>query len=40
MRHAEVGLFSTPHSDGKRRVHQSLAEELQRQRALFEVTAS
>jgi hypothetical protein len=34
-RHAQVGLFSTPHSDGRRAVYQPLAEELARQRALF-----
>jgi beta-glucosidase/6-phospho-beta-glucosidase/beta-galactosidase len=32
-RHAEVGLFSTPHSDGKRRVDRRLKAELERQRA-------
>jgi hypothetical protein len=36
-RHAEVGLFSTPHSDGKRAVYQPLAEELERQAAVFAV---
>jgi beta-glucosidase/6-phospho-beta-glucosidase/beta-galactosidase len=35
MRHAEVGLFTTPHADGKRRVYQPLADELARQQALF-----
>jgi hypothetical protein len=35
-RHAEVGLFSTPHSDGKRRVYEPLARELERQQRLFE----
>jgi beta-glucosidase/6-phospho-beta-glucosidase/beta-galactosidase len=35
-RHAEVGLFSTPHSDGKRRVYEPLAHELKRQQRLFE----
>jgi beta-glucosidase/6-phospho-beta-glucosidase/beta-galactosidase len=34
-RHAEVGLFSTPHSDGKRGVYRPLAAELARQRGLF-----
>ncbi len=34
-RHAEVGLFSTPHSDGKRAVYRPLAEELARQAAAF-----
>jgi beta-glucosidase/6-phospho-beta-glucosidase/beta-galactosidase len=36
-RHAEVGLFSTPHSDGKRRVDTRLRAELERQRAVGEV---
>jgi hypothetical protein len=35
-RHAHVGLFTTPHSDGRRGVYQPLAEELARQRSLFE----
>jgi beta-glucosidase/6-phospho-beta-glucosidase/beta-galactosidase len=34
-RHAEVGLFSTPHSDGTRRVYQPLLIELRRQQELF-----
>jgi hypothetical protein len=34
-RHAEVGLFSTPHADGDRRLFTPLAEELERQRAAF-----
>jgi hypothetical protein len=34
-RHAEVGLFSTPHSDGRRAVYQPLADELARQRRDF-----
>jgi len=34
-RHAEVGLFTTPHSDGRRRVYEPLAEELARQQRLF-----
>ena len=34
-RHAEVGLFSTPHSDGTRRVYEPLAEELRRQQELL-----
>ncbi|HZU51769.1 MAG TPA: hypothetical protein VE968_07830 [Sphingomicrobium sp.] len=34
-RHAEVGLFSTPHSDGRRAVYKPLADELARQRSLF-----
>jgi beta-glucosidase/6-phospho-beta-glucosidase/beta-galactosidase len=34
-RHAEVGLFSTPHPDGKRSVYRPLAEELARQAAVF-----
>ena len=34
-RHAEVGLFSTPHSDGRRGVYRPLADELARQQALF-----
>jgi hypothetical protein len=38
-RHAEVGLFSTPHSDGKRRVYPRLRAELERQRQLFELSA-
>jgi beta-glucosidase/6-phospho-beta-glucosidase/beta-galactosidase len=36
-RHAEVGLFSTPHVDGKRTVYRPLAEELARQAAVFAV---
>jgi beta-glucosidase/6-phospho-beta-glucosidase/beta-galactosidase len=35
-RHAEVGLFTTPHADGRRGIYQPMAEELQRQRRLFE----
>jgi beta-glucosidase/6-phospho-beta-glucosidase/beta-galactosidase len=35
LRHAEVGLFTGPQSDGRRRVHQPLADELARQRELF-----
>ncbi|HEY0164853.1 MAG TPA: hypothetical protein VGB39_05720, partial [Sphingomicrobium sp.] len=35
-RHAEVGLFSTPHADGKRRVYEPLARELERQQRIFE----
>ena len=35
-RHAEVGLFSTPHSDGHRRVYEPLAEELARQQRLID----
>jgi beta-glucosidase/6-phospho-beta-glucosidase/beta-galactosidase len=34
-RHAEVGLFSTRHADGERRLFAPLAQELERQRALF-----
>lgn len=34
-RHAEVGLFSTPLSDGERHLYRPLADELERQRALF-----
>ncbi|RWP18299.1 MAG: beta-glucosidase, partial [Mesorhizobium sp.] len=34
-RHAEVGLFSTIHADGSRSLRQSVANELERQRALF-----
>lgn len=34
-RHCEVGLFSPIGSNGKRHVYQPLAEELQRQRAIF-----
>ena len=34
-RHAEVGLFSTPHSDGERRVFEPMASELERQEQLF-----
>jgi hypothetical protein len=34
-RHAQVGLFTTPHSDGSRRVYQPLADELARQQQLF-----
>lgn len=36
MRHAHVGLFTTPRPDGRRDVYAPLAEELDRQRALFE----
>jgi beta-glucosidase/6-phospho-beta-glucosidase/beta-galactosidase len=39
-RHAHVGLFTTPRSDGKRRVFRPLAEELDRQRALFASSVS
>ena len=39
-RHAEVGLFTTPHSDGRRGVYAPLADELARQRALFAGEAS
>lgn len=35
-RHAHVGLFTTPHSDGRRGVYGPLAEELRRQQMLFE----
>ena len=35
MRHAHVGLFTTPHSDGRRGLYEPLADELKRQRALF-----
>jgi beta-glucosidase/6-phospho-beta-glucosidase/beta-galactosidase len=38
-RHAQVGLFSTPHSDGNRAIYEPLAEELARQRRLFEAGA-
>jgi beta-glucosidase/6-phospho-beta-glucosidase/beta-galactosidase len=34
-RHAEVGLFTTPHADSRRGVHQPMADELQRQLILF-----
>ena len=34
-RHAEVGLFSTPHADGERRLFEPLADEVRRQRELF-----
>lgn len=34
-RHAEVGLFSAPLADGERHLYRPLAEELERQRALF-----
>lgn len=34
-RHAHVGLFTTPHSDGRRGIHAPLAEELARQQAIF-----
>ena len=36
-RHCEVGLFSTVHSDGKRQVYGPLYEELERQRAIFDL---
>jgi hypothetical protein len=36
MRHAEVGLFTAPGSDGRRGVYRPLADELERQRALFQ----
>ena len=36
-RHCEVGLFGPIGSDGKRHVHEPLAEELRRQRAIFGV---
>ena len=35
-RHAEVGLFTTPHSDGIRGVYEPLAQELERQRRSFD----
>lgn len=35
-RHAEVGLFTTPHFDGQRGIYGPLADELARQQALFE----
>jgi hypothetical protein len=35
-RHAEVGLFSAPVASGERHLFHPLAEELERQRALFE----
>jgi beta-glucosidase/6-phospho-beta-glucosidase/beta-galactosidase len=35
-RHAEAGLFSSPHPDGERTVYKPLAEELERQRRLLE----
>jgi hypothetical protein len=35
-RHAEVGLFTTPHADGRRGVYQPMANELQRQLILFD----
>jgi beta-glucosidase/6-phospho-beta-glucosidase/beta-galactosidase len=35
-RHAEAGLFSTPHSDGKRRVYEPLARELEIQQRRFD----
>jgi beta-glucosidase/6-phospho-beta-glucosidase/beta-galactosidase len=38
-RHAEVGLFSTPHSDGTRRVDTRVAAELKRQQAREELIA-
>ncbi|MGZ2412085.1 beta-glucosidase/6-phospho-beta-glucosidase/beta-galactosidase [Sphingomonas sp. F9_3S_D5_B_2] len=38
-RHAEVGLFSTPHSDGTRRVDSRLNAELNRQRQRLEAEA-
>lgn len=34
-RHAQVGLFSTRHADGERRLYTPLAEELERQRRIF-----
>jgi beta-glucosidase/6-phospho-beta-glucosidase/beta-galactosidase len=34
-RHCEVGLFGPIGSDGKRHIHEPLAEELKRQRAIF-----
>lgn len=34
-RHADAGLFTTPHSDGNRRVYQPLADELARRQQLF-----
>ena len=34
-RHCEVGLLSTAGPDGKREIHQSLLEELERQKAIF-----
>src|SRR3546814_815954 len=39
-RHAEVGLFSTPHADGERRLFTPLADEVERQRGLFERAAA
>jgi hypothetical protein len=36
-RHCEVGLFSPIGSNGKRHVYEPLAEELQRQKAIFGV---
>ena len=39
-RHCEVGLFSPIGSNGKRHVFEPLAEELQRQRAIFGVDAA
>ena len=36
-RHAEVGLFSTPHLDGERSLYQPLADELDRQRGLLKL---
>jgi hypothetical protein len=36
-RHCEVGLFSSITSDGKRHVHEPLAQEMKRQRAIFGV---
>jgi hypothetical protein len=35
-RHCEVGLFSPCLADGERKLHRPLAEELERQRAIFE----
>jgi beta-glucosidase/6-phospho-beta-glucosidase/beta-galactosidase len=40
MRHAEVGLFSSPQADGKRSVYEPLARELERQQSLFEADAA
>jgi hypothetical protein len=34
-RHADVGLFTAPHSSGRREVYVPLAEEIERQRPLF-----
>jgi hypothetical protein len=39
-RHAQVGLFSTPHSNGRRAVYRPLEQELQRQRPLFSAASA